>query len=216
VVVDDGRGGTVRLRLVGLLATSVFQSELLVSEAAFTAAFPDRTGDSVFLVDTEEGSDTERIVELLERTLAPYGFDAAPAGERIARFAEVERTYLSTFQLLGGFGLLLGTVGLAVVLVRNLLERRGELAAMRAFGFRRSRIGWLVAGETAFLLAVGLGIGALSAAGAVAPRLLTARTPWTSVAVTLVTVGGIGMLAAVAALVPALRTPLLPALKSER
>ena len=43
----------------------------------------------------------------------------------------------SIFQLLGGLGLLLGSVGLGVVVLRNVLERRGELAILRAVGFRR-------------------------------------------------------------------------------
>ena len=39
----------------------------------------------------------------------------------------MENTYLSTFQTLGGLGLVLGTFGLAAVLLRNVLERRREL-----------------------------------------------------------------------------------------
>lgn len=60
----------------------------------------------------------------LEEALSNYGFDAQPAAERLAAYHRVENTYLSTFQALGGFGLL-GTLGLAaVLLLRNALERR--------------------------------------------------------------------------------------------
>ena len=64
------------------------------------------------------------------------GFGAVATGtaERLASFHRVENTYLSTFQALGGFGLLLGTVGLATVLMRNVLERRRELALLGAVG----------------------------------------------------------------------------------
>ena len=44
---------------------------------------------------------------------------------------------LGTFQVLGGLGLLLGSVGLGVVVLRNVLERRGELAVLLAVGFRK-------------------------------------------------------------------------------
>jgi len=47
---------------------------------------------------------------------------------------EVENTYLATFQALGGLGLLLGALGLAVVLLRSVLgaaQRTG--AAARAW-----------------------------------------------------------------------------------
>ena len=52
-------------------------------------------------------------------------------GARLAAFQEVQNTYLSIFQLLGGLGLLLGTVGLGMVVLRNALERRSELAELR-------------------------------------------------------------------------------------
>ena len=58
------------------------------------------------------------------------------AREQLAQFLAVQNTYLSTFQSLGALGLLLGTIGLAVVQLRSVLERRGELALMRAGGFR--------------------------------------------------------------------------------
>ena len=57
------------------------------------------------------------------------------AVERLAAFHRVENTYLSTFQALGGLGLLLGTVGLSAIMFRNVLERRRELALLRAVGY---------------------------------------------------------------------------------
>ena len=71
----------------------------------------------------------------LESTLAEEGFDVVDAREQLAQFLAVQNTYLSTFQSLGALGLLLGTIGLAVVQLRSVLERRGELALMRAGGF---------------------------------------------------------------------------------
>ena len=138
------------------------------------------------------------------------------SAEKLNAFKAVEYTYMSTFQLLGGLGLLLGTVGLGIVLVRNLLERRGELATMRAFGFRRSTLAWLVVAENAFLLLIGVGIGTLSALSAVAPRLATIHVDWLSLFGTLAVVVLVGMLSSVFAVIGALRVPLLPALKAER
>ena len=78
-------------------------------------------------MDAPPGAEAE-----LERSLADYGFDATSVADRIAAFHRVENTYLSTFQSLGSLGLLLGTAGLAAVLLRNVLERRRELALLRA------------------------------------------------------------------------------------
>ena len=85
----------------------------------------------------------------------------------------VENTYLNTFQTLGGLGLLLGTFGLAVVMIRSVLERRGELALLQAVGFNRSSISWLVLAENGFLLLFGIAIGTVTALLAVLPHLLS-------------------------------------------
>ena len=78
----------------------------------------------------------EETSKILEKTLSDYGFDVTFASERLASFRAVENTYISTFQSLGGLGILLGTFGLALVLLRNIIERRGELATLRAFRFQ--------------------------------------------------------------------------------
>ena len=82
----------------------------------------------------------------------------------------MQNTYLSTFQSLGALGLLLGTVGLAVVQLRSVLERRGELALMRAGGFRRGRLVRMVVWENAVLLLGGLAVGCVAAAVALIPQ----------------------------------------------
>ena len=55
------------------------------------------------------------------------GLELTPATKRLAAFNAVQNTYLSTFQILGGLGLVLGSVGLGLVVMRNVFERRGEL-----------------------------------------------------------------------------------------
>ena len=71
----------------------------------------------------------------------------------------MENTYLSTFQALGGLGLLLGTVGLATVMFRNVLERRRELGLLRAVGYDTRRMTLMIVAEAAFVLAVGMAAG---------------------------------------------------------
>jgi ABC-type lipoprotein release transport system permease subunit len=216
VVLEDEAGREMRLRFVGLLTGSIFQSDVLIAEDAFLRHFPSRGGRAAFLLDTG-GADPGRVAAALEAGLAPFGFDVTATADRLAGFAAVQNTYLSTFLLLGGLGLLLGTVGLGVVLARNALERRGDLATLRAFGFRRSRLGGMILAESAFLLVTGVGLGAGSALLAVAPHLLSTRAgvPWPALAGTLAAVLAFGLLSSVAAVRGVLRAPLLPALKAE-
>jgi putative ABC transport system permease protein len=214
---EDESGRPVRLRLVGLLEPSLFQSELLVSETNLLRYFPSRAGRSFFLLDAPPER-TAEVSRVLEEGLGRYGFDVSTTAERLAAYRAVENTYLSTFQALGGFGLLLGTLGLGIALLRGIVERRGELAALRAFGFRRRRIAWMVTAENAFLLLLGVLLGTLAGLLAVTPRLAAGggSIPWAPLAGTLASVIAAGLLSSLAAVWSALGAPLLPVLKEER
>lgn len=213
---EDDRGEPVRLRIVGLLEASIFQSELLISEQHFLEAFSDHPGYAFFLGDPAPAQLTS-VSAWLEREMAPFGLDAGSTVERLASFQAVESMYLTTFEMLGGLGLLLGTLGLGIVLLRNVLERRGELAMLRAFGYRRSVLASMVLAENTFLLAAGLVIGTGAGLIAVAPHLLSGgiEVPWSSLLLTLTAVFAVGLLVSLSAVLGSSRIPLLPALKSD-
>jgi ABC-type lipoprotein release transport system permease subunit len=214
--IKDDRGRDATLRFVALLSGSVLQSELIVSEAAFETLFPTQTGHAFFLIDAppNRADDLERT---LERELTPFGLDVARTADRLNDYLAVQNTYLSTFQSLGGLGLLLGTIGLTAVLLRNVWERRSELALLRALGFRALAIGWIVLVENAALVATGLICGVVPALLAIAPHIAARpqTVPWLSLGLTLASVFVVAVTASAAALAPALRAPLLSALRSE-
>ncbi len=199
-----------------MLKKSIFQSELLISEENFLKHFPSQSGYSYFLIDSPVDR-FEEDSQILENNLFNYGFDATTTAEKLANFQAVENTYLSTFQAIGGLGLILGTLGLGMILIRNVIERRGELATLRAFGFRQSTLASLVLAENGFLLILGILLGAISAVVAVAPHILAdaSQVPWLSLSLTLVVVFVVGMLSSLAAVRAAIKIPLLPALKAE-
>ncbi|MFQ5413696.1 MAG: FtsX-like permease family protein [Phycisphaerae bacterium] len=216
LIIKDEHGDDVRLRFVALLADSVLQSEVVIAESAMLKLFPSISGYAFFLLETPDNA-AQRVATVLERELADYGFDATHTVTRLAEYHAVENTYLATFQMLGGLGLVLGTFGLGAVLARNVFERRRELAMMRALGFRTGLLASLVLIEHGALLLAGLLAGTLSALVAVAPHLRTSGNgaPWVSLGGTLVLVLIVGAAAAGLALIPMLRTPLVPALRRE-
>jgi ABC-type antimicrobial peptide transport system permease subunit len=216
LLLENEQGEEIRLRLVGLLARSVFQSEILISETHFRRHFPRQRGYSYFLIQAPPEK-MEQTSQILEKNLSRYGFDATPTSHVLAGFRAIENTYLSTFQTLGGLGLLLGTLGLAIVVVRNTLERRSELATLQAFGFPRQRISDLVLAENCCLLMLGIALGTISASLAVAPHLLhsSEQVPWLSLLLTLLTILVAGTAASAISVRVALRRPLLDALRGE-
>ncbi|HAK57128.1 MAG: FtsX-like permease family protein [Vicinamibacterales bacterium] len=216
IVLNRGSDREVTLRIVAALTDSVLQRELIVSETHFRRVFPEEEGYRFFLVDVGEERAAEAAA-LLEDRLADFGFDVAPTAERLAAFHRIENTYLATFQTLGALGLLLGTFGLGAVLLRNVLERRRELALLRAVGYERRHLAGMVLAENLLLLTLGLGIGAACALVAIAPAWLERgqRLPFASIGWLLVTVALAGVLASLAATRVMASSPLLPALKTE-
>ncbi len=224
--IDDGSGGRIRMKIAGLLENSIFQGELLIAESAFTQLFPSEAGYRYFLVesDFDQGRSTgrssaasiETVRHAWETSLTDYGVETQTTIERLAELAAVQNTYLSTFRSLGGLGLLLGSVGLAVVQWRTLLERRGELALLLATGFSRRRLTAVVLFETWLLLGAGCAVGLASAAIATVPHAAArASTPWTAIALLAVAMFLIGSLVAGVSAAVVLRRPPWSVLRRE-
>jgi hypothetical protein len=206
----------VRVRVVAALRPGLLQSELVTGERHFQAAFPEAEGFRFFLIETGPGREAT-VAKALESRLADFGFDAETAASRISAFHRVENTYIATFQTLGGLGLLLGTLGIGAVLVRNAFEQRRELALLRAVGYRASHVRRMVLAETALLLLLGLAIGTGAALVAIAPGLAE-RATWPSlvpVVLLLAAVAAAGLVVSRLAAAAVLRLPLLESLRSE-
>ena len=213
-IVQDEFGKPLSLELE-TIENSLFQSQLIISEANFTKYFPSQSGYQFFLIKTPPTL-REETAQVLEKTLGDYGFDLTSASARLVSYRAVENTYISTFQSLGGLGVLLGTFGLALILFRNIIERRGELATLRAFGFRRQLLSRMLFLESCFLLVVGMLIGIVAGLfSVIASQGHFPSFPWVSLTITLLFIFGFGIIANAIAVAVALRSPLLSTLKSE-
>jgi ABC-type antimicrobial peptide transport system permease subunit len=74
---------------------------------------------------------------------------------------------------MGSFGMVLGTVGLAIMLLRSIRERRYELALMSAAGYPRRKIRFLVVREYSTVLITGVLAGFLTAVFSTLPVYLS-------------------------------------------
>ena len=192
----------------------------MIAEQQFVRLFPLQQGYRLFLVDApsvKSVPEAEALAAIFERELQPFGVDATVTSERLAAFHRVENTYLSTFQALGGLGLLLGTVGLATVMFRNVLERRRELALLRAVGYDAWHVSMMIGAEAAFLLGTGVVAGAVCAAIAVAPAWFGrgGSPPGAGLALLLLAVVVVGLLSSMVATRAALSGRVLEALRAE-
>ncbi len=229
--IEDEQGRPLDVEIAALLAGSLFQGDLLLHESALLRLYPNTSGYGVFLIAVpqddgpeddgpqDDGLDNNvAIVQAaMRRVLQDHGATVETTGRRLASLAVVQNTYLSTFQSLGSLGLLLGTFGLAAVLMRNMVERRSELALLRAVGFRRSLLARMVAYENCILLLGGLGCGITAAMLAVWPQLVSgeAVVPWSWLLVTIIMVMIFGILAGMVAFWLVISSPLMKALRQE-
>lgn len=213
---SDERGQTFSIVLVGTVAHSLLQGGLFIAERDFITKFPSQGGHGLWLIDVPADRRVA-VAKELERGLADYGVAVQPAVERLAAYLAVERTYLDIFLTLGGLALLLGSMGVGVVVARNVADRRGELAAAHALGFSRAMLLRLLLIEHAVLLLGGLLLGTISGALAVWPALRAPGTPvpWGDLGLALLVILVSGLLVIVVATRRALAGTTIDALRKE-
>jgi len=218
ILLPDSQNPQFALKVVGMLDGSVFQGVLVMSEANLKRVAPEASGARYFLIETADATTAaDRAASALETALQPYGMDTERVSQRLSDFLAVQNTYLSTFRMLGGLGLLVGTFGLAVVMLRNVIERRSEIALLRSLGFRATRILWLILVENTVLLFWGIATGTLSALIAMLPHLLStgADVPWMELGITLAAVLMIGTVAVIFPIWTAMRVSVREVLTAE-
>ncbi len=167
----DEAGNPFKVKLVGNLPMrlSVFQGTLLIAEQKFTERFPGEEGYRMFLLD---GTGRPPAARKYERA----GLDVVPSVDRLMEFYSVESTYLAMFLVLGALGLAVGSMGMGVVVLRNVQDRRAETALLHAVGYRAAHLRTLLFIEHGLLMLAGLAVGIISAAVAMIPALFITRS----------------------------------------
>lgn len=190
----DIYGRSVSLRVFAGFTRSLFAGYLLTSPFDFHRIYPHIRAPSFFLIETRPEKE-KQVIEAWQRAFGDYGPNVRRSKELLAEYAAGENVYISMFLALGALGLLLGTVGLAVVTARNIIERQSELALMEAIGFPHSRLIALLALEQGGLLALGLFWGTIAALVAMLPALRSpeAAVQWSGIALALTTILIVGL-----------------------
>ncbi|MFC2103891.1 FtsX-like permease family protein [Bacteroidota bacterium] len=158
--------------LIGGLNASIFQGNIIIADKFFTQHFPSQSGSRTMLIDGQS-ENKNSIAEVLNTFFRNYGIEITLTTERLSQFYSVTNTYLSVFMFLGGLGIIIGTLGLGIVLMRNIMERRSEIALLLSVGFSMKKVFKLIFIENIFLLILGISIGILSAIIGILPSLVS-------------------------------------------
>ncbi|MFP4416682.1 MAG: FtsX-like permease family protein [Chitinispirillaceae bacterium] len=155
-------GEPLNIILAAGLENSVLHGNVIISEKNFIRHFPSISGYRLFLAAAPQGKEME-IGKALNTISMNEGGYFVPTTKRLQAVNSVTNTYLSIFSLLGLFGLLSGCLGLAIVFVRTLHERRFELATLEAQGFSRMYVQKILYIEYAILCLAGIFSGIIPA-----------------------------------------------------
>jgi ABC-type antimicrobial peptide transport system permease subunit len=216
LIYQDETGASFPVQLVGGLANSVFQGNIIIARDIFLQKYPSLSGSRIFLVDAPPETRDEIAAEITW-ALQDEGMDLTPAAVRLAEFNRVENTYLSIFMILGSFGLILGSIGIGIVVWRNIQERRGELALLQAVGFSRRSLHTMILSEHLSLILVGIFFGLVASVVATLPALFTpgSEIPVATIGLLLVLVVVNGVIWTFSAASLATKEDLIPALRNE-
>ncbi|MBV5315855.1 MAG: ABC transporter permease [Prolixibacteraceae bacterium] len=165
---EDGKD--LKLKLVGGLANSVFQGNVIIAEDHFNRAFPSVSGSNVFLIDVP---DTTAVASDLQTGMRNYGPEISRTTDRLLSFYTVENTYLNIFLMLGALGLLIGTLGLGILIFRITFEQIPEYALLLSLGFSKPIIQRIVMREKLFLMIISVLIGLIPAVLSGLPTLIS-------------------------------------------
>jgi ABC-type lipoprotein release transport system permease subunit len=193
-------GAAWRVRIVGALPvrSGILQGALILDERQFVRMFPEE-GYRLWLSDaapkplraaeevrgrrSEVGGqgDKSRMLSSVLRHPEP-GVTVETVQARLRLLGSVESAYLDIFLVLGGLGVVLGVAGIALVILRGVEERRGELALLSAVGLPRQTVLRLLTAEYGVLVLAGLVVGIVPALVAIQPaaRALQGALPWPS------------------------------------
>lgn len=163
-------GNKIILKLVAGLENSIFQGNIIISESNFKKHFPSIAGSNIILVDAPV-TDLKICTDKLMESFQEFGISVVQTSERLLMFNSVTNTYLDIFLSLGGIALIVGIIGIAVVIVKNISEQKHEFAMMQAVGLSRNMLKNLVLKEYIIVVFTGLFVGLFAAFLSVFPSL---------------------------------------------
>jgi ABC-type antimicrobial peptide transport system permease subunit len=175
-ILDGGESNFIealgRLYLNGYWAN---QTSYLAEADGVTSTARESNQYNVFLIKTTYSMDDPQIQQIAHavedftnindegyRSLAEDNFFVASTTvlySKIEQSLEMIQRVVSFLQIYVTFGLIIGAVGMAVISIRNVSERKREIGMMRAIGFPRTQVMLSVLLELVVLGIIGLAIG---------------------------------------------------------
>jgi putative ABC transport system permease protein len=157
LTIINALGEEVDLTIIGIL-DSTFVRGVFVS-ADLLGTFAGTSTPSLFYFRTAADEDTAGVAKLLEREFVDLGLETFVIREEVESSLEVTLNVMQLIQAFVALGLAVGISGLGVLAVRNVVERRPIIGALRALGFRRDMVLKALLIELSFVAVLGILLG---------------------------------------------------------
>ena len=131
---------------------------VIVGEEA-RGELPNLQTQETFLLRVGGRADVAAVSRELKKEFAASGAQTFLLDDVIGRGQQFTDTFVRIVQAFLAFGLVVGVAGLAVISARAVHERRREIGALRALGFKRNMIGWQFIVESSFVALLGIVLG---------------------------------------------------------
>jgi putative ABC transport system permease protein len=152
-----GQDGPVTFTVVGsqrdLLLPGLFSAESAL--APFRAAPLGAT----MLLDIRDPAHAGAVARTVERSLFGQGVEADPVQALLDQAYRADQSLLSVIDVLMRMGIVVGILGLGIVALRAVTERRHVIGILRAIGYKRRDVILALLTESAVTATIGAGVG---------------------------------------------------------
>jgi putative ABC transport system permease protein len=160
---DPASGKEVEKKIIGRIKepsgfTLRLVNGVIVGEEA-KGEFPNLQTQETFLLRVDKRADATAVGRELEKEFAVSGAQSFLLDDIVGREQRFADTFVKIVQAFLAFGLVVGVAGLAVISARAVHERRREIGALRALGFKRGMVGWQFVVEGSFIALLGIVLG---------------------------------------------------------
>ena len=131
---------------------------VIVGEEAH-GELPNLQTQETFLLRVDERADATAVSRELKKEFAASGAQTFLLDDLLGRGQQFMDTFVKIVQAFLAFGLVVGVAGLAVISARAVHERRREIGALRALGFKKGMVGWQFIVESSFIALLGILLG---------------------------------------------------------
>jgi putative ABC transport system permease protein len=197
---DLATGSTRALTVAGIAKTTRYNgvAHIYLSRSAVDGLVGGTAAANLLFVRTTPGTNDDTLAAIIDGTHLPNGAYARSFVRLARETLDTQQQFLNVAAAYAAVGLIAALIGIGVLMTDRVRERRGEIAMLRALGFRSRTIGRAFRVETLVIALEGTLIGAISGL-LLANRLGTSGGLGAPLAFTVPLVQLLGIIAAVLA-----------------